>query len=125
MIVWRCFSMAGEMCPRYEQAALLLGKKWTGLLLRVLMEGPKRFSDFGVEVPQLSDRMLSERLKELEEAGIVERLVYPSKPVQIEYRLTDKGRELHPVVEAIQAWANRWIDLPGVPVASAPQHGED
>lgn len=103
--------METRMCPRYEQAALLLGKKWTGLILRVLMEGPKRFSDFGEEVPQLSDRMLSERLKELEEAGIVERVVHPSKPVQIVYRLTEKGRELHPVVEAIQAWADRWVEI--------------
>jgi DNA-binding HxlR family transcriptional regulator len=103
--------MEARMCPRYERAVLLLGKKWTGLILRVLMDGPKRFSDFGAEVPQLSDRMLSERLKELEDAGIVERVVHPLKPVQIEYVLTEKGRELHPVVEAIQAWANRWVQL--------------
>jgi DNA-binding HxlR family transcriptional regulator len=88
------------------------------------MEGPKRFSDFGEEVPQLSDRMLSERLKELEEAGIVERIVHPSKPVQIEYRLTQKGRELHPVVEAIQAWANRWVEIPDAPLAAVPRPPE-
>lgn len=98
-----------RMCPKYEAAVALLGKKWTGLLLRVLLSGPKRFSDFRHQIPELSDRLLSERLKELEEAGIVERCVLDTKPVAVEYRLTEAGRGLQPVVEAIQAWAERWM----------------
>lgn len=98
----------GRMCPRYEAAVAILGKKWTGLLLRVLMDGPKRFTDFKVQLPGLSDRLLSERLKELEEAGLVTRIVHDTKPVLIEYRLTEKGRALEPVVQAIQEWAKRW-----------------
>ncbi|HEX6972512.1 MAG TPA: helix-turn-helix domain-containing protein [Limnochordia bacterium] len=97
-----------HMCPRYEAAMALLGKKWTGLLVRILMGGPKRFSDFTAQIPQLSDRLLSERLKELEAHGVVDRIVHHTKPVLIEYRLTQKGRELEPVVAAIQAWAERW-----------------
>ncbi|MFZ5814246.1 MAG: winged helix-turn-helix transcriptional regulator [Bacillota bacterium] len=99
-----------QMCPRYEYAAGLLGKKWTGLILRILMGGPRRFSDFRLQVPDLSDRLLSERLKELEEAGIVQRVVHDHRPVLIEYTLTEKGRALRPVVEAIGEWAESWVD---------------
>lgn len=99
------------MCPRYEKAIELLGKKWTGLLLRVLMGGPKRFGEFRLQVPELSDRILSERLKELEDEGIVRRVVHHTKPVLIEYELTEKGRALQPVVQAVQEWAERWVEL--------------
>lgn len=97
-----------RMCPRYEAAIEVLGKKWVGLILRVLLHGPKRFGDFKAQVPVLSDRLLSERLKELEEEGVVERVVHNSRPVQIEYRLTEKGEGLRPVIERIQEWAERW-----------------
>jgi DNA-binding HxlR family transcriptional regulator len=114
----------GSMCPRYQRAAMLLGKKWTGLLLRVLLAGPTRFCGFGEQVPRLSDRVLSERLKEMEDEGLVERVVHTAKPVRVEYRLTPKGRALAPVVEAIQAWADRWIELPPCcPEASAEDDG--
>ncbi|HEY8448876.1 MAG TPA: helix-turn-helix domain-containing protein [Bacillota bacterium] len=96
------------MCPRYEKAAELLGKKWTGLILRVLLDGPKRFAEFKEQLPEVSDRILSERLKELEEAGVVERRVHNTRPVLIQYALTPKGRDARRVVEAIQAWAERW-----------------
>ncbi|MGE5589427.1 MAG: winged helix-turn-helix transcriptional regulator [Bacillota bacterium] len=98
-----------QMCPKYEAAAELLGKKWTGLILRILMGGPRRFSEFRAQAPDLSDRLLSERLKELEDAGIVAREVHDTKPVLIEYALTDKGKALEPVVSEIQEWANRWV----------------
>lgn len=97
-----------RMCPRYEAAIALLGKKWTGLLIRILMDGPRRFTDFTAQVPELSDRLLSERLKELEEHGVIDRVVHHTKPVLIEYRLTEKGRALEPVVVAIQTWAESW-----------------
>lgn len=99
-----------KVCPRYEQAVQILGKKWTGLILRVLMSGKKRFCDFKASLPEMSDRILSERLKELEEAGILTRHVHDTRPVLIEYELTEKGRALEPVVAAIQAWADRWCD---------------
>jgi len=97
------------MCPRYERAAQILGKKWTGLVLRILMGGPKRFFEFRGQVPEVSDRLISERLKELEEEGIVRRMVHDTKPVLIEYELTEKGRALEPVVQALQAWAEGWL----------------
>lgn len=97
-----------DMCPRYLAAMSLLGKKWTGLILRSLMEGPRRFTEMSAYVPGLSDRLLSQRLQELEEAGIVERRVYSQRPVLVEYSLTAQGQALREVVEAIQRWADVW-----------------
>src|SRR3989442_15032945 len=100
------------MCPRYEHAIQLLGKRWTGLLLDALMEGPRRFCELTATVEGLSDRVLSDRLRELEVEGVVERIVYPQIPVRVEYKLTEKGLALKPVVEAIHEWAEKWVMLP-------------
>lgn len=96
------------MCPRYEKAAEILGKKWTTLIVRILLGGKKRFVEFRGQIPQLSDRLLSERLKALEAEGIVVRHVYDTKPVRVEYELTEKGRALEAVVNSIQSWAEQW-----------------
>lgn len=104
------------MCPRYEHAAQLLGKRWTGLLLDSLLGGPRRFCELTAAVDGLSDRVLSDRLRELEDEGIVERVVYPQIPVRVEYRLTEKGYDLRPVVQAMHTWAETWLSLPETPV---------
>lgn len=96
------------LCPKFEAAFELLGKRWTGLIIHVMLNGPKRFSDFQEVIPHLSPRMLTERLKELEEQGVVLRQVYPEMPVRIEYELTDKGRDLQNVMTEVQAWATKW-----------------
>lgn len=96
------------LCPKFEAAFELLGKRWTGLIIHVMLNGPKRFSDFQEVIPNLSPRMLTERLKELEEQGVVLRQVYPEMPVRIEYELTDKGRDLQNVMTEVQAWATKW-----------------
>ncbi len=101
-----------QMCPRYEHAIQLLGKRWTGLILASLLDGSRRFCELTATVEGLSDRVLSDRLRELESEGIVERIVYPQIPVRVEYRLTEKGRDLKPVVESIHEWAQHWIELP-------------
>lgn len=98
-----------KMCPKYEAGIEILGKRWTGLIIRVLLGGPKRFRDMKQIMPEMSDKMLTERLKELEAAGILTRHVYPETPVRIEYRLTEKGRELESVVKAIQDWSEKWM----------------
>jgi DNA-binding HxlR family transcriptional regulator len=101
---------AGEqMCPKYEGAMNILGKRWTGLIIHVLLLGAVRFKDIREMVPHMSDKMLSERLKELEELGILERKVFPETPVRIEYHLTEKGKDLRPVIESIHAWGQKWI----------------
>ena len=99
-------------CPRYEHAIQILGKRWTGLLLDALMQGPKRFCELTALVEGLSDRVLSDRLRELEVEHVVKRVVYPQIPVRVEYELTEKGYALKPVVEAIHTWAQDWIELP-------------
>jgi len=100
-----------SLCPRYEHAIQLLGKRWTGLILDTLLQGPQRFCEMTAAVDGLSDRVLSDRLRELESAGVIERVVYPQIPVRVEYRLTEKGQELKPVIQAIHTWAEKWIEL--------------
>ncbi len=103
--------MAGRCCTHYHQAVELIGKRWTGAILFVLLEnGPMRFSEVGSAVPDLSDRLLSERMKELESYGIVERRVIGQSPARVEYELTDRGRELAPALRELKAWADRWLD---------------
>lgn len=98
-----------KMCPKYEQAADLLCKKWNGLIIRVLMGGPKRFKEIKEQIPDMSDKMLTDRMKELESHGILKRIVYPEMPVRIEYELTEKGRDMKDVVESIQTWGEKWM----------------
>jgi DNA-binding HxlR family transcriptional regulator len=104
-------STMSQSCPRYERAVHILGKRWTGLLLNALMEGPRRFCELTMLVDGLSDRVLSDRLRELETEGIVKRVVYPNIPVRVEYQLTEKGLALKPVTDAIHMWAQAWITL--------------
>jgi DNA-binding HxlR family transcriptional regulator len=101
-------------CPLYERAMTVISKRWTGLIIRALLAGTCRFNGISSYVPGLSDRLLSERLKELEAEGIVDRLVYPDTPVRIEYVLTPKGKALRAVVDAVQGWANEWVELDAV-----------
>jgi DNA-binding HxlR family transcriptional regulator len=98
-------------CPRYHHAVELIGRRWTGAILRALLSGATHFSDLARAVPGLSDRLLSERLKELEAEGIITRTVYPETPVRIEYQLTAKGHELDAVVNALSLWAEEWVEL--------------
>lgn len=97
-----------HMCPKFESAFELLGKRWTGLIIRTLLSGQKRFSDVAEAIPNMSARMLTERFKELEKAGIVVRKVYPEVPVRIEYELTEKGADLQYAMNEIQKWAEKW-----------------
>ncbi len=97
-----------EPCPRFDRAIEILSKKWNCLIIRCMLSEPRRFSHISNYVDGLSDRLLSQRLQELEEFGIVERRVYDTKPVLVEYDLTEKGSALRHVVEAIQQWADSW-----------------
>jgi len=97
-----------HMCPRFENAFELLGKRWTGLIIKTLLNGQNRFSDIASAIPNMSARMLTERFKELETEGIIIRKVYPETPVRIEYELTKKGHELEAVMDEIQKWAEKW-----------------
>ena len=113
-------------CPLYHQAVELIGKRWTGAIVFVLLERPRRFSEIAQAVPQLSDRLLSERMKELEARGVVERTVLPGPPVRVEYGLTPMGRALEPALSELKRWAHRWLARdeapePALEVAAPPQ----
>ena len=98
-----------ECCALFHRAVELVGKRWTGAILSVLLDGPLRFSAIRVLIPDISDRLLSERLKELEAEGIVDRQVLDEHPVGVEYRLTPKGEALEPAVGALKRWAGDWL----------------
>ena len=102
----------GAFCPQYHKAIELIGSRWMGAIVRCMLTGMTRFSEISAAVPGLSDRMLSERLKELEAEGVVTREVTPSTPVRVEYMLTAKGRALAGVVSAVAAWAGEWVEAP-------------
>ena len=110
-----------NVCPKFHHAVELIGRRWTGAILSAMLDGATRFTDIVHSVPGLSDRLLSERLKELECEGIVERRVHPETPVRIEYMMTDKGRDLTSVTSAISCWAERWVELDSRDDASSTQ----
>jgi DNA-binding HxlR family transcriptional regulator len=97
-------------CPLYHEAVELVGKRWSGAILAVLLESdtPLRFSEIATAVPDLSDRLLSERLKELECRGLVTKS-------DAGYAVTEMGRDLAPALGEIQAWARRWMSEPAAP----------
>jgi DNA-binding HxlR family transcriptional regulator len=101
---------APELCSRFHRASELIGRRWTGALIFVMLRRPCRFAALREAIPQITDRMLSERLRELEHEGIVERVVVPHTPVRVEYGLTRKGRALGKAIAAIQHWARTWTD---------------
>jgi DNA-binding HxlR family transcriptional regulator len=104
---------ASQCCPLLHEAVELVGKRWTGAILYVLMQGGRlRFTQIAQAVPDLSDRLLSERMKELEKKGIVVRHVSTETPVKVCYELTDKGRELQPALGELKTWADRWLSTP-------------
>ncbi|GLV54812.1 HxlR family transcriptional regulator [Dictyobacter sp. S3.2.2.5] len=109
------------MCTRYQQAANLISKRWTPLILRVLLMGPCHYSEIARMVGHISDRVLSLRLRELEEQEIIKRTVFNEIPVRIEYELTEKGKALSEVVEAIERWGTEWLSRPEED--SIPQEG--
>ena len=104
-------------CPSYHAAVELVGRRWTGAVVRSLLAGRHRFSQIRADVPGISDRLLSERLRELEAEGIVERRIVHARPIRSAYYLTTKGESLGDVVRAISSWAEEWADR--APIGSA------
>ena len=99
-----------SFCVSFQTAIELIGKRWNGAILAVLLDGPRRFSELVTTVPGLSERLLAERLRELEGKGILVRRVLNGPPLGVEYELTDAGRELAPAVEVVTAWAHKWLE---------------
>jgi len=101
-----------EVCARFHQAIELIGRRWTGAILQLLLQGPARFSVIKSALPEMTDRILAERLRELQAAGLLSRSAYPSVPVRVEYALTEKARDLSPTLEGLADWAHRWLPAP-------------
>lgn len=104
-------SVVGTLCPRFHRAAELIGRRWSGAILRTLMGRPLRFNELLAAIPGISDRLLTERLRELEAAEILSREVQPGSPVRVSYQLTQRGTELEPVMRELGIWAERWIGV--------------
>src|SRR5438309_12055641 len=104
-----------ELCSRFHRASELIGRRWTGAIIFVLLKSRCRFAVLSAAIPDITDRMLSDRLRELEEEGIVERTVVPATPVRVEYALTKKGRALASAINAITDWAHKWVEADPVP----------
>jgi DNA-binding HxlR family transcriptional regulator len=100
-----------ELCSRFHRASELIGRRWTGAIIFVLLRSSCRFAALREAIPDITDRMLSDRLQELEAEGIVARTVVPETPVRVEYSVTKKGRSLVTAIDAIADWAHKWIEL--------------
>jgi DNA-binding HxlR family transcriptional regulator len=107
------------LCPRYHRAVELLGRRWAGAIVRILLNGPARYNELHAAIPDISDRMLAERLRELEAEGVLARKVLPETPVRVQYSLTEKGRALEGAIAAIGRWAEKWLPAPAVPRRAA------
>ena len=99
-----------HLCAKFHKAVELIGGRWTGAVIRLLLNERMRFAELRDAIPDISDRMLSERLRELESEGIVARIVVPETPVRVDYELTEKGRALEQALCAVGRWAERWVD---------------
>ena len=102
----------GEMCPRFEKAVNILSQRWTALVIYQMLESPKRFGEIQSAIG-VSGKVLSDRLKNMEQEGLIKRDVYHETPVVIEYSLTQKGESLEPVLRDIENWSKEWIENPG------------
>jgi DNA-binding HxlR family transcriptional regulator len=109
------------LCPRFHQASELIGRRWTGAIIYVLLRTRCRFAALRSAIPDITDRMLSDRLQELEQEGIVDRTVIPDTPVRVEYSLTKKGRALASAMDAISEWAEKWIEAEAPPPRPKPR----
>lgn len=107
--------LAGEgeskVCSRFHHAVELIGRRWSGAVISVMLRGPQCFNELMASVPGLSDRLLTERLRELESEGLVRRTVIPGPPVRVSYELTEAGKSLEPVIEGLGRWAERWVKI--------------
>ncbi|MBX9976326.1 helix-turn-helix domain-containing protein [Cytobacillus firmus] len=96
------------ICPRFEKAIGILSQRWTGLIIYQLLNGPQRFCSIESSIG-ISGKVLSDRLKDLENEGVVKREVYPETPVRIEYSLTEKGLAIEPLMKEIEKWSQNWL----------------
>jgi DNA-binding HxlR family transcriptional regulator len=108
-----------QLCTKFHRASELIGRRWTGAVIFVLLKQRCRFATLRDAIPGITDRMLSERLQELEQEGLLERTVVPETPVRVEYSLTKKGKALAAAMDAIAGWAEKYVDAAPAPKPKA------
>ncbi|WP_082232285.1 winged helix-turn-helix transcriptional regulator [Halobacillus massiliensis] len=101
--------MNKSVCPRFERAIKILSQRWTGLIIHQLLDGSKRFKNIETAIG-ISGKVLSDRLKDMEQQGLIKREVFAETPVRIEYSLTEKGQSLTPIIKNIESWSQEWMD---------------
>ncbi|MDX6662455.1 MAG: hypothetical protein QOG09_557 [Solirubrobacterales bacterium] len=101
-------ALPAPVCPDFHHAVELIGRRWTGAIVFALDGGPRRFHELAECVTGVSDRLLSQRLRELEIEGIVARSVTSEPALSVSYALTEKGKGLRPALTELQAWARGW-----------------
>jgi DNA-binding HxlR family transcriptional regulator len=106
-------------CSYIEGVFGLLGKRWMGQLIDLLLQRPARFNELHAALPALSSRVLSERLTELQDLGLVEREVDPGPPITATYRLTERAQQLGPAMDALRVWGGAPVDDEGRPLPPA------
>lgn len=97
-----------EACP-VEITLMLIGNKWKGLILRDLLTGTKRFGELKKSVGKISQKVLTQQLRDMEEKGLLTRKVYPEVPSRVEYTLTDTGYSLKPILDVMYSWGENYI----------------
>src|SRR5215470_4630759 len=112
-----CTDHKPELCAKFHRSIELIGRRWTGAIIYLLLKSRCRFATLRDAIPDITDRMLSERLQELEQEGIIDRTVIPETPVRVEYALTRKGRALTEAMDAIAEWSAKWSEA-GEPTGS-------
>jgi DNA-binding HxlR family transcriptional regulator len=100
-----------QLCTRFHYASELIGRRWNGAIIFMLLKQTCRFATLRDAIPGITDRMLSERLQELEQEGLVDRVVVPETPIRVEYSLTRKGKGLAEAVDSLASWAEKHIPL--------------
>jgi DNA-binding HxlR family transcriptional regulator len=98
-----------DFCLQFQQAVELIGRRWCGTIARALLPGARRYTELRRAIPEISDRALSQRLRELEAEGIVIRRVSIGPPVEVAYELSAKGRDLEQIIAAVERWAHEWL----------------
>jgi DNA-binding HxlR family transcriptional regulator len=101
---------SSQVCSRFHHAVELIGRRWSGAIISSMISRPRCFNEFFAAVPGLSDRLLTQRLRELESEGLVRRTVIAGPPVRVSYELTESGKDLEPAIEALGTWAEKWVE---------------
>jgi DNA-binding HxlR family transcriptional regulator len=102
-------SDAANLCPRFHIAVELIGSRWSGAIISRLLAGRARYNELRAAIPEISDRMLSERLRVLECERVLTRTVVPESPIRVEYELTAKGEALLPIIDEMRRFGHEWL----------------